>query len=93
MRMDTVMKMVMTVMTAMTVDPDNIKKLQVKDVNLNNIAGMEEREVSLYLFSFLFLTSFHLIFYPFMSSHFTAPHLIFYVSYTHSPLCPALRPL
>ena len=52
------MKMVMTVIT---VGPDNIKKLQVKDVNLNNIAGMEEREVSLYLFSFLFFTSFLLI--------------------------------
>ena len=75
--MDTVMKMVMTVMT---VDQDNIKKLQVKDVNLNNIAGMEEREVSLYLFSFLFLTSFHLIFYPLMPSHITASHLISYGS-------------
>ena len=86
MRMDTVMKMVMKVMT---VDQDNIKKLQVKDVNLNNIAGMEEREVSLHLF-FLFLTSIHLIFYPLMPSHITASHLISYGSYTHSALCPAL---
>ena len=76
MRMDTVMKMVMIVMT---VDQDNIKKLQVKDVNLNNIAGMEEREVSHHLF-FLFLTSFHLIFYPLMPSHITASHLISYGS-------------